>query len=301
VASEFDFVNSEHFRPAADHDAAMRLFQQSVSMVEVEVFSYCNRRCWFCPNSTSDRISSNILMPPALYSGILQQLALIDYDKTISYSRFNEPLADRIILDRIREAHRILPRAHLHTNTNGDYLSCAYLDELYTAGLRSLNIQVYLQNEDRYDHSQIESKMQLIIKKLGFPSARTIDKPDEWLESRLTFRDMQVRLYGRNFAINGCSRGNSLDIRRDYVRTHPCISPFCHVYIDYNGKMMPCCNLRSDLPEHAQYVTHDLAQDLDIFAAYSQSPLVQWRRGLIGWEEKQGVCKSCAFDMKDKK
>ena len=26
---------------------------EKVSLVEIEIFSYCNRQCWFCPNSLS--------------------------------------------------------------------------------------------------------------------------------------------------------------------------------------------------------------------------------------------------------
>ena len=49
MATAFDFVTAEHFLIAPDRTAAQTLFKRSVVMVEVEVFSYCNRRCWFCP------------------------------------------------------------------------------------------------------------------------------------------------------------------------------------------------------------------------------------------------------------
>ena len=70
-------------------------------MVEIEVFSFCNRRCWFCPNSTIDRHSSNIFMDENLYHSILSDLNKIKYKGIISYSRYNEPLADRIIIEEI--------------------------------------------------------------------------------------------------------------------------------------------------------------------------------------------------------
>ena len=31
--------------------------------IEIEIFSYCNRKCWFCPNSFVDRRSENLIMP----------------------------------------------------------------------------------------------------------------------------------------------------------------------------------------------------------------------------------------------
>ena len=36
----------------------------------------------------------------------------------------------------------------------------------------------------------------------------------------------------------------------DYVRTERCLKPFTSMYIDYNGSVMICCNLRSDIKQH---------------------------------------------------
>lgn len=295
MATPFDFVTAEHFQIASDPAAAQSLFKRSVTMVEIEVFSFCNRRCWFCPNSTIDRISQNTYMRPEMYTGILQQMAGIGYAATISYSRYNEPLADKVILDRIREARTLLPHCTLHTNTNGDYLTRDYLAELHDAGLNSLNIQVYRQNEERYDHERMRERHDFIVNKLGLPVTLIKDRPGEWLESQLQYCDMKIRLRARNFAINGSNRGETIGIRPEYVRTSPCLSPFRFVYVDYNGKVMPCCNLRSDVPGHETYEVYDLAETNDIVAAYAQSALVQWRRSLIGWQEKGGVCRGCAF------
>ena len=295
MRNEFDFVKADHFRMAPNAFSARQLFKTSVVMVEVEVFSYCNRQCWFCPNSVVDRHSTNTCLPHSIYTGILRQLAEIDYSEQVSFSRYNEPLSDRLILDRIQEARGFIPHARLHTNTNGDYLSANYLMEIYEAGLRSMNVQIYLQNSDLYDHDRMRQRAQSMITKLGLPSVLVCDRPGDWLEYHLTYEDMMLRLYARNFEINGCSRGDTVAVKRGYVRTAPCVMPFRHVYVDYDGKVMPCCNLRSDVPEHRGFVVHDLALHNDLFAAYAQSPLVAWRRKLLGFQEKGGPCRSCFF------
>ena len=295
VKVDFDVVTADHFRKIRDRETAKRLFKNSMNMVEIEVFSYCNRRCWFCPNAQIDRRSTNNYMDPELYTGIMRQLAEVDYDEIISFSRYNEPLADRVILDRLKEARTAVPKALLHTNTNGDYLTFDYLEELYEAGLRSLNVQVYLQNDQRYDHDLMRKKSDFIINKLGLPAELKVDKSGFWLEHHLDYKDMAFRLYGRNFEVNGCNRGETLDLRQDYVRTAPCVYTFRFLYIDYNGKMMPCCNLRSDMPDHEECVVFDLSKQNDIFAAYASSNLVMWRRALVGMGEKEGVCRSCNF------
>ncbi len=234
-------------------------------------------------------------MPVSLYNSILNELAEIDYCGLISYSRYNEPLADKVILERLCQARAALPNATLHANTNGDYLTPDYLDQLYASGLRSLNIQAYLGNKDPYDHERIRAKIDKLTAKLGLSSTMVRDEPGIWLEVRLEYKNMAIRLYGRNFEVNGCNRGEEVPIAFHQSRTSPCLSPFYHFYIDYNGSVMPCCNLRSDSPLHKECVITNLDDQPGIFLAYASETASQWRRSLIGYGEKEGVCKTCRF------
>ncbi len=264
-------------------------------MVEIETSSYCNRACWFCPNAIHDRRSQKHYMESALYDRILTDLARIRYRHKVSYSRYNEPLASRTILDRIGEARRALPDALLHLNTTGDYLDRDYLDALYAAGLRSMNIQVYLGSDDPYDHSRVRAKMLAQVAKLKRRHRITIDAPGQRIEARLSYRDMALRIYGRNFADSGCNRGETVTLDQRYRRTSPCVSPFYHAYIDYDGSMVPCCNIRSDIPEHADNTLGKLSATTSLFDVYGGVTAARWRRRLIGDEPKTGVCASCSF------
>jgi MoaA/NifB/PqqE/SkfB family radical SAM enzyme len=292
-------LEAEQLYPTSDLRLARDLFKRSIHRVEIEVFSYCNRRCWFCPNSVIDRISENRIMPPALYSTIIRQLADVEFSGMISYSRYNEPLSDRLILDRIAEARRELPNAFLHTNTNGDYLDRPYLDALYEAGLRGLNIQAYLKGDERYDDDKIRSRVDQTLRKLDLPARKTIDSSGEWLEYVLDYRDMNIRLYGRNFGKNGTDRGGAVDVRTDYLRSSPCLMPFFTVYIDYNGRMVPCCNIRSDHPAHAGLVSNDLNAQPNIVLAYANDAASQFRMSLMNEEPKPGACAHCAFAIEE--
>jgi MoaA/NifB/PqqE/SkfB family radical SAM enzyme len=294
-ATPFDFVVDDHFRPLPDRAAAMRLFRRSVTMVEVETFSYCNRVCWFCPNAVVDRRSTTHYMDERVYLALLAQLSEADYRGTISFSRYNEPLADRVILRRLAEARAHLPHATLHTNTNGDYLTPAYLDALAESGLDSLNIQVYLGNADRYDHERMRSRLAQIAGRLRLNTTTTIDEPDVWLEAAVSHPRIRIRIYARNFERNGNSRGGSVPIQITPLRTSPCLSPFHHVYIDHTGHVMPCCNLRSDISAHADAVAGNVHDAPDIFTIYAGEAMAAWRRGLVGFEAKRGHCSGCTF------
>jgi MoaA/NifB/PqqE/SkfB family radical SAM enzyme len=291
----FDFIVDEHFRAIQDRGEAIRLFRRSVSMVEIETFSYCNRRCWFCPNSLIDRQSTNEYMAEDLYLRILDQLAEANYRQMISFSRYNEPLADRIILHRLEQARARLPESILHTNTNGDYLTPHYLGELAAAGLRSLNIQVYLGNDDRYDHERMRARLARTIEQLQLSAAIVRDEPNVWLEGTAETSGIRIRIYARNFEVNGCNRGEIVPIQLAYRRTSPCLSPFHHVYIDFNGKVMPCCNLRSDVPGHGSAVVDDMNTANDVFLIYASQTMAAWRRSLVGFEQKAGHCAACSF------
>ncbi len=293
--SRWKNLDPQHLKELTDPQEAAALFKHSVHMVEIEVSSYCNRKCWFCPNSTYDRMSENKLMPADMYSSILRQLASISYDGTITYSRYNEPLADKMILERIAEARRMLPNTQLHTNTNGDYLDLEYIEQLYAVGLRSLNIQIYLPNKERYNHEKIKAAGDKILKRVQLPHTLVRDTPGEWYEKKLHYRDMAIRLYGRNFETGGTSRGGEVPIHLDYQRTSPCLIPFWAVYIDHDGSTVPCCNLRSDIPAHESYVIGRLAQQPDLFLQYTNRFAANFRTSLITDGVKKGLCSNCHY------
>jgi hypothetical protein len=293
----FDQLDARQLRPVEGPEAQAALFKQGVRMVEIEVFSYCNRKCWFCPNATFDRTGANQQMPLEMYSAILDELAAIDYEGLISYSRYNEPLADELIVERIALARQKLPKARLHTNTNGDYLTLPYLERLYDAGLRSLNIQLYLGNNDLYDHEAVKARGRQTLRRVPVPATVTRDEPGEWFEQKLEFRDMALRMYGRNFSNNGTSRGDQVPIHLSYVRTAPCLMPFWSVYVDFNGAVVPCCNFRSDIPPHAEYVLGDLSKGDTLMGVYASEYAARFRRSLLNEEPKAGLCRNCHFAL----
>jgi hypothetical protein len=76
--------------------------------------------------------------------------------------------------------------------------------------------------------------------------------------------------------------------------------PFWSVYIDYNGAVMPCCNLRSDVPSHASYVQGHLGEPSDdIFSVYVGQKAANFRKSLLNNKVKDGVCRSCNFALEN--
>lgn len=297
AAARVAAIRPDHFQRLADPAQARALFKASVRSVEIETFTFCNRVCWFCPNAAIDRRSVRQHMDEALYLAILADLGSIDYDGEISYSRYNEPLADRIILDRLRQARRLVPKARLATHSNGDYLDADYLRQLHGAGLAALHLQVYPPNGQRYDDAWSVAQIRQRAAKLGVPMLMTRTRPGWYHKARLFLGTMHLTLSAYNFERHACNRAGLVAQGRSAARLSPCLVPFDGLYIDWNGAVVPCCNIRSDAPAHAGYVVDRLSPTRNLFAAYADSPLVEWRRSLSGWGAKEAPCDQCTFDL----
>ena len=267
-----------------------------IRLVEIEVFSYCNRKCWFCPNSFIDRHSKNTLMEENLYLGVLNELKSIDYSNMITYSRYNEPLSHKdIFIKRLKQARELVPKALLHTNTNGDYLTREYLDELYDAGLRSLNIQSYLNENEPFEIANIEKKFAKTAEKLILNYKITLDSED-WYCIAFDYKDMKLNMTIRDFKANGTNRGDTLKIVSPIVRPTPCFVPFTDIYIDYNGNVMPCCNLRSDIEDHEAFILGNI-KDNGILEIFNNEKMQELREILKFDNIQLYPCRECNFAL----
>jgi len=254
----------------------IEVFKKFVNYVELEVFSYCNRKCVFCANSYIDRHSQNIFMPAQTYSKIIDELATVDFCEDIYYCRYSEPLADRIILDRLREAREKLPNARLTIITNGDFLTSMYLDELADAGLNCLIISKY---PSVYKEYSIEQEKQMLIEvadKLNLKYKDCTDSKPVLLQ--LVHPQLNIRVSSRvNTEAFANNRAGSVDMSKlqekcnePYIRNIPCSHPFRSVYIAYNGSVTPCCPIRDDIPEHKDLIMGN-ANDESLFDIFTNA------------------------------
>jgi hypothetical protein len=283
-------VQEAHFRHVGDLAQCAALFKHSVQFVEIEIHSYCNRICDFCGNSFIDRRTHKTPMDPALYSRIMDDLSSIDYEGVVWYSRYNEPTADReMFLDRLREARAKLPNAKLQTFTNGDYLTAEYIEAIRDAGLNKLNIMTYLAKGEEPSIPNFLNTMVPRLHKLGLRwqfvdiNKVVVDVPG--IEVTYNFDD---------FSKIGTNRGGALASGHVIDRQSPCTIMFTDVYIDHNGSMVPCCDIRSDYDAHKNCVAYKLTPQNSIFEGYANSKLVQWRRDNARFGPKKFPCNSCS-------
>jgi len=233
------------------------LMTRYLSMVEMETSTFCNRRCYFCPNATLQQNHTQKLMANALYIKILTQLREIEYNQIITYSRYNEPLANKNIFENIRTARSYLPYARLHISTNGDYLNLEVLEQLRKCGLNSLRVGCYFKQPGSFSMSRAQKMCDAVQERLHplgicFNQETFID--GHYVERQAHFGSLAIGVYSRNFDVNATSRGHTVNINKQYQRPISCDVPFRHLYIHWNGDVMLCCNVRNDVAEHAPYI-----------------------------------------------
>lgn len=279
----------------ASVDVSKKLFKKYVNMIEVEAFSYCNRVCWFCPNSFIDRRTENHFLNLKKFETMLQGLSEISYDKMISFSRYNEPFSSDEIFSYASLTRKYLPKSRIHTNTNGDYINMDVLDRANVAGFNSICIQVYTPKDCEDDPRQIELHRNKILQRIPFLTFELVRNEAHWVEHVSDYRGMVIRLRWRDFKENGINRAG-IKVSECEIRKSPCIQPITKVYIDHNGCFMPCCNLRSDWEKHKSAIVGNLQENRDsIFEVYGSMELSAWRKNLSNFNEKDGVCADCKF------
>jgi len=232
-----------------------------IKLIEVEVYNFCNRRCSFCPNSLvpSRQDQKNLkILDYNKFCRLVDQLKEINYRNTISFSRYNEPLAFYNITKKYVEYIRNNLNCLIVSNTNGDYLNNDVI-ELFD----ELTIMDYAgKGEDWWKKKLSNLNLYFIDNKSN----------DEFLYFETT--NKKSVLIFLNFKKNATieDRGGVIKLSRlkyknqSELRTRPCLEPEKFLGIDYTGDVMVCCNMNSEF--HNNYsigniYNHNLSEILN--------------------------------------
>jgi radical SAM protein with 4Fe4S-binding SPASM domain len=286
-------------RRSLEHDAGLdarakrELFKRNVDLVELEPHAYCNRTCSFCPNATIDRLTVKTTLDRALYESVLDDLKSIGYDRVLRFARYSEPMAHEHIYEMVALARRRLPAATIDIVTNGDYLNPRALARLREAGLSVLRVSVYMRRGVAWSVEAARDE----ITRLG----RRIQLEPAWdastattVGASFTTPGLPIVAFSHNFDETGYDRGQLIEqlVDKSWVRRSPCFLVFSNFTVDFNGTVMPCCNLRSDHPKHKAFAVGDLARS-SIFDVYAGAEFTAWRRSLATVGEKADPCRTC--------
>lgn len=217
---------------------------KNLRLVEIELFSYCNRKCNWCPNREIDR-SKNIFMEDGILDKIVYDLSDKGYSGAITFSRYNEPLSHiNVFKDKLKYIKSILPDCKLITNTNGDYVTKDNLNNLLIDELTIMD----------YDNIGMDKCCEKLLN-----CGAIIDK----IEKNYIYahkESMDILYYTDWYHYrNITDRGGFLkEYSMESPRVNSCYEPKYFVGINYDGTVSPCCNIRNDVNNTKPYIMGDL-------------------------------------------
>lgn len=281
-------------------DMKKKIFKENVDSIEIGIFSYCNRKCWFCSNIIVDRQSKNIILEENLFLKLLKELKEIDYDKTICLHRYNEPLYDMdILLLRMKQIKEYLPKVKISIYTNGDYLTLDKLDLLngYVDNIYITYYYNYAGKEIKFDiENVIKPGMQKLLDKLKLDYKLIYqDSANYFLE--LKYDGIYVEYRSIDYTRIGTDRGGTIKDIEIHDRIAQCFLPNFQLVMDYDGNFTPCCHIRSDIDKHKPYILGNI-KDNTIYDIFSNEKIVNLRKELLLQNKKKGVCATCSESRK---
>ena len=197
-----------HFNQTSIDEATKKAFFKSQLVeIEMETHAYCNRTCNFCPNSIIDRSDKHQVMDSKVYERIINELSTIDFSGSINFHRYNEPLSNDLIFDRIAYARKLLPKAKLGFNSNGDFLTMAKLIRLEEMGTNFIRISLYINyNNDKNHKAFAKEQMERFFNKLGVSSI-PLSNSDALVSARIPTFKMETVVFVPDIKHKGNDRG----------------------------------------------------------------------------------------------
>lgn len=212
-------------------------------LVEIELFSYCNRKCSWCPNSYIDRKSDCQYLNWEVLDKLLIELKDNKFNGVFSFSRYNEPFSDYVTLYyAIQHIKEFFPNSKYVTNTNGDYITESVLK---LVPIDELTIMDYDYKGRDYCLQKLQEWHVVDIKEYGHYFTGM-------------YGNMKILYYYSWLEEAKISnRGGNLKSWSLQERDYPCYEPLFFIGINYDGTVSPCCNVRNDC-QNRIYILGDL-------------------------------------------
>lgn len=213
--------------------------------IEVEIGTFCNRQCAWCPNGWHERgLETNATsMRDETWRALLGDLGRASYRGWFAFHNYNEPMADPRLLTRMREARAAMPGARLELHTNGDFLTKTSLLALVDAGCALTRVTLYPSNEKALAPPD-EARLHRFLGRLGLESREREQKTSK-LEhrTRVSGMDLVIRLPRIEHYTDRAGSVHFEPLQRSTPRTHPCWLPFHSAAIDVHGALKLCCHI----------------------------------------------------------
>ncbi|NKF51047.1 radical SAM/SPASM domain-containing protein [Shewanella sp. WXL01] len=287
-------IESILFSGDCGQEQKQQLFYRYVSVVNIEPFNFCNRKCSYCPVSFLDERRGKIKhMSDDIYHKLIAELKQINYSEKLVYNLYNEPLASKKkFYQKLRYALEQLPQARLFFNSNGDYLDLEALQELSEIGVTGINVTLHTKGD--YDHQERHQELIEFYDKLEQDLVIDSEDPGFSIHSHFVHNGMRVDVNCMNYEEIGHSRAGAMEhLKITQMRDYPCFRPYRELTVYHNGYVYPCCNIMPDLDVGHKYAIGNLADDNSIYDLYASKLMQGWRKSLLTFGTKKSPCDLC--------
>lgn len=269
--------------------------------IEVELSSFCNRRCGWCPNAFSERGRQRNEMGDATWNALLDDLHRARFAGWFAFHNYNEPLADPRLLERVADARERLPKAKLELHTNGDFLDRTMLDALVDLGVELVRVTLYPSNEKAFDAPE-PHRARRFLDRLDLSDTQREERKATKLELTTKLRDTELIVRVPEIAKYSTRAGNApMDgLRSTRKRTERCLLPFHSAAIDYLGNLKLCCHIFDTTSTDAKpYVIGNVART-PFTRLWSGTRMTKLRTQLMNADFKGlDACAGCAHVTPD--
>lgn len=288
-----------------------------IRRIEIELHSYCNRRCLWCTNSKFPREKYSE-MSEETYIKLLKEIRdnnfgitrFFDWQKTkqsgmelrrptISFNGYSEPLSDiELLKKRVNQAKDILSGEILFVcNTNGDFLTKENLENLFLNRIyimdydckgkeywmdkfKELNV-LYLYSKDNImtgTHKNIGK----ILCDVNWPQNVLLETRGNIISDELYYNDTLMK-YKNDKAI------------RDFT----CVEPSYYISIRYDGSVVLCCHVSEIYCEHKDYVLGNI-NEISLVDIINSDKAKEFKKILASedFNSYPDCCKICHKDRK---
>ena len=169
-----------------------------------ELSNMCNLSHYHkeCPLSLE---KNKIILPSKIVLETLDVLNKFNFNGTIAFHNYNEPLIDPRLIKFIEYSRKSCPNSKIYFSTNGIFLNQIILDELIESGLTNIHISAYSNKE--YER----------LSKLHYSIYNIISK-QTLIKDHLEIYDKPI--------LN---------------RKQPCFAPLNQIIISRSGNILLCC------------------------------------------------------------
>lgn len=271
---------------------AKYLFKKYVELICLEMSYYCNRACSYCPVALFERSDKNLEIDEELLNTIINSLKKIEYEGRISLNLFNEPLASKNFIKRVKNLSRNLPNAILSCNSNGDYIkNFDTFERLNESGLKEILITLHPAKNKVWTKSYAQESLRKFTKRIKYNLSN-----EELNQLKISFmlKNLYVEVVCTNWEETGNSRGGTMTkLIPDKIRTNPCEKPIREFVIAYDGSVQLCCHSYQNKEIDNSISKLDKTDEDSIFKIYTNKVLTDSRKDLFSYSKKDGICKTC--------